>query len=78
MWTPLEDCCRFRKVFGTTFDNSEQVNASKTSSTTYFVYSVTLLHFMVFVKKAYYNSLKTCFLFLPHNIHKKMCAQSLN
>ena len=69
----------FRKIFGTTFNNSKQVNAPGTNSITYCVIcSVNLLHFLEFVKKTYYNSLKTCFLFFPYNIPKKMCARSLN
>ena len=76
MWTPLGGC--FRKVFGATFNNSKQVNASGTNSMTYFIYFVSLLHFLVFVKKANFNSLETCFLFSLYNIHKKMCSRSLN
>ena len=47
------------------------VNASRTNFVIYFIYSVNLLHFKVFVKKTYKNSLKTCFLFFPYNIQKK-------
>ena len=41
---------------------------------TNFIYSVTLLHFMVFIKKAFYNSFKTSFLFLP--TFTKKCVHS--
>ena len=74
MWTPLGGS--FRKVFGTIFNNSKQENASGGNSRTHFIYSVTLLHFLVFIKKAYYNSLKTCFLFFLSNIQEKRCVHS--
>ena len=76
MWILLGGC--FRKVFGTTFNNSKQVNPSGTNSLTYFNYSVTVLHFLVFVKKTNFSSLKTCFLLLLYSIHKKIRARSLN
>ena len=72
MWTPLGGS--FRKVFGTIFNNSKQENASGGNSRTHYIYSVTLLHFLVFIKKAYYNILETCFLFCPSNIQEKRCV----
>ena len=50
MWALLGGC--FRKVFVTTFNNSKKVNSSGTNSMTNFLYSVILLPFLVFVKKA--------------------------
>ena len=76
MWILLGGC--FRKVFGTTFNNNKQVNLSGTNSLTYFNYSVTVLNFLVFVKKTNFSSLKTCFLLLLYSIHKKIRARSLN
>ena len=49
MWTPLGGC--FCNIFGTIFNNCKQVNVSGTNSMTYFICSVTLLHFLVFVIK---------------------------
>ena len=51
-------------IYGTAFNNSKHVNTSGANSMTYFIYSVTLLHLLVFVQKTNFSSLKTCFLLL--------------